>query len=421
MKRNLKYILLPAVSILAAFLAPLYGYSLDDAINEAVIRNKSVQIAERRVDSARKNLLSAAGNFLPVINLGGNITLLDEPASALPGGFETDTSYTLSGSAQLTLFAGGRNSALLRTSSLSVRIAEESLREEINNLTLSVTEAYYNAILSEKMLRLNRESEKRLKAHLEQTRKLFENGLAARFDLLRAEVQLTNISPSLIQAENMLRTSRARLSFLTGVDDIIPAENLDKRAEGISLDRALDRAAERRPELAILNYRKKLAAQNLRVNRSLGLPNLSATYNHRVEHPYRWNDEWGDTWTVGLSLNIPFFRGFKTYVDAYQSRSQIEEVRISYELMRDSVLLEVETAYYSLREEEKKIESLEKTLSQAEEALSIAETRYTNGLITHLEFMDTELSYMRSHMNLLNAYAAYNIAGARLLKASGGD
>ena len=69
--------------------------------------------------------------------------------------------------------------------------------------------------------------------------------------------------------------------------------------------------------------------------------------------------------------------------------------------------------------EEETIVSQRENLGQAEEAMQIAETRYVSGMITNLEFMDTQLALTQAKTAYLQALANYQIAKAKFVKAIG--
>lgn len=423
-------VLLISLSLLASSSQAEKGgnITIEDALEMAVSRNRTLLSAEERINEARLGQLSAAGNFLPAVSAGGSFTRLDAPRipGDMPGAFTGADSYSLTGSVQMPLFTGFRNIAAYRSASAGVALQEENYRKELNDLKLSVKEAFYNALLAEELIRLNRESEIRLEKHLEQTRTLYENGLASRLDLLRSEVQLSNLRPQVIQAENSLRMARSSLALLTGLEEK-EAKSLRPRGEltytGVeaNLERSVERALSERPEIRIIRHQKTLAEEGVTAARSASYPQVSATYNRRLEHPHGIRDEWGSSWNLMVNVSLPLFRGFSTYSEIEKARSRLSQLEHSESLLRETIRLDVENAYYTLLQEEETIAAFRKNAEQAGEALDIAETRYRSGLITNLEFMDAELSYMQAQVNLLRSKADYIIAVSRLRQASGGE
>ncbi|NLB34723.1 MAG: TolC family protein [Elusimicrobia bacterium] len=395
--------------------------TLEEALASALENNQEIRIAQSKVEAAGKEKISSMGNFLPTLSAAGTLMRPDQPQEMFPGAYTPDNTYNLTATAQLPLFTGGRNISLMKNASLQKKIAEANLLNEENKLRQRVLETFYRTLLSEKILNIQQESEKRLRNHYKQAEILYKNGLASRFDLLRAEVQLSNLAPLILQSKNAVHSARANLALLTGIKGAKPSGQLDYVKTDFNLEDSFKKALENRPDLQSIELTSKMAKTAITLTRSQGLPYLAAAYNLRYDHPYQGKDEWGDSWVASLTLNIPIFRGFSTLSDTSQARAQQKQALLSYDLYAQVVMLEVETAYYSLVEEEGKIEALRKTLSQAKEALSIAQTHYKNGLISNLEFMDTDLSFMQAQVSLMTAYTEYKIAAGRLITAVGGD
>ena len=56
----------------------------------------------------------------------------------------------------------------------------------------------------------------------------FEQGTASEYDVLRAEVQVRNLEPTLLQTENSVKLSKLQLKVLMGMDMTVEIEVTDK-------------------------------------------------------------------------------------------------------------------------------------------------------------------------------------------------
>ncbi len=409
--------------------------TLSECIRYARENNKTLLARKEEINEARMELLNAAGNFLPSITAGGNIIRLDEEPSPFPQALEelmplaadepyrTDTMYEINAQVQLPLFTGFRNRSLYRSARKSLEISKENYRKELNNLEHSVTEAFYRALLAEEIKTLNKESEKRLIRYKKQTQTLYENGLASRLDLLRSEVQVSNIRPQIIESKNNLRAARSSLAMLIGKQhrDIIPEGDLKFKRIYHDLEEAVDKALTQRPEMKMLRLQKAAAKEGITIARSAGLPQVFASYNWKTEHPDGTRDAWGDSWNIMLNLSLPIFRGFSTYSETQKAESRKKQLGHTAVQTERGIILEVENAFHELIKEEERISALRKNVEQAKEAFKMAERQYREGLINNLEFMDTELDYMQARISLFSAKADYIISESLLIKATGGE
>jgi hypothetical protein len=87
--------------------------------------------------------------------------------------------------------------------------------------------------------------------------------------------------------------------------------------------------------------------------------------------------------------------------------------------VKESIALEVRTAYLNLQDAAKRLEVARKGLEQATEALRLARVRYEAGVSLQLEISDAELAYTQAQTNLVTAQFDYLDAYAALQKAVG--
>lgn len=79
------------------------------------------------------------------------------------------------------------------------RLRRESARSSRITLVAEVKKAFYNILLAEQSLEVLRESQATVQRTVDDTRLQYDNGLASEYDLLTAQVQLSNLKPSILQ------------------------------------------------------------------------------------------------------------------------------------------------------------------------------------------------------------------------------
>jgi outer membrane protein TolC len=88
-------------------------------------------------------------------------------------------------------------------------------------------------------------------------------------------------------------------------------------------------------------------------------------------------------------------------------------------MAEDGIRLEVKALHSTLNQEQENIEYQAENVEVAEAALAMAETGYENGLVTNLEYMDTQLALTQSRVSHLSSLANHKIARAKLRQAMG--
>jgi len=420
-------ILLACLSSLPSWAEEMKELTLEKSIEIAFEGNKQILAAKEKLGIAKGKLIVARAGFLPTLSLGGNYLRLGEGQKiSVGGGSEVvvrgQDTYSATATIEQPVFTWWRTKNSYRQASSNQRVQEEDYRKERNLLRFKVTEAFYNLILAGELLNLSQESYAQMERHLRQVEERYENGLASKFDLLRARVELANLKPQLIRSKNSLILAENRfkslLAFPSRTEVRLQGE-LKYEPMKIELSQAIEEALRNRPEIISLKEQENIALAQVRLASASNKPLLSAIYNYQFQKPYHWKDEWGKEWNAMLVLQFPIFSGFSTKGKVLQSRAQFKEVRYNLEDKNEEIELEVREIYLNLHQEEETIISQRENVGQAEEAMRIAEKRYTSGMITNLEFMDAQLAVTQAKTDYLQALANYLIAKAKLIKAMG--
>ncbi len=330
--------------------------------------------------------------------------------------------YLLRLNLQQPLFTWGKLFNAYRLAGLNLEAQKAAYEQARQEIKLQALAAFYQALLAEKTANLLKESYEQLQRHVQQVQKLYDNGLASRLDLMRARVSLTNMANQVTQVENGAELARAALRNLTGIPrttTIIFAEELHPDTTPIETLGALDTARQYRPELVQLRRLTQMADINVRIARTANLPSLFASSNLDYKKPLGFQDKWGKDWNATLGVSWPLFTGLGNLHKLRQAQSRYRQIRWSEKMVEDAIALDVQVAINNLLQEEKNIAYQGENVQLAEEAFRLAEEKYQNGLITNLEFLDTQLALTQSRLSYFTALANYQVARAKYLRAIG--
>jgi len=283
-------------------------------------------------------------------------------------------------------------------------------------LTLDVTQAYYDAALSERLLLIARGTLLLADSTYEQTRLARQVGAQPEFDVLRAQVSRDNQRAVVIQRESDRETAFLRLKQLlnlplsqaltlsTPVDDsilpVVPA--LDT-----VVNRTLDTATASRAPVRQAEASVEEQEQRLRVARAERYPavTLSSSFA-RLGYPSdvfpSWNDFVTD-WTVGLTVKVPLFTGGRIGGSVKSASATAEDSRIRLRQTRERTEVDTRTALERLRAATAAWEASQGTVAQAERAYAIAEIRFREGISTQTELADARLALEQARANRATA------------------
>ncbi len=419
--RSARSALLPQVNTTLAYTKTLRsvfqnsGFQLPDSLKFEPDSTASVTQRLRYLEDKTPNAaLGALGNLF------GN----------LPFGREN----TWVAGAQLSqpVFAGGAISSGIQLAEHAAEAAEAGLVEARSDIVLQVREAYYAAALAAQAESIMAASVQLASEHLARVQLVHESGQASELDVLRAEVELDNLRPQLVQVENARELAQLNLkrlvnvpvdapllltTSLTGTDPDLPAPaavHLPTLAEAAPLlaRRAAVRAAEE--QVAMRGEQADIA-------RAAFLPKLALTGNfQRQAFPVGlMPQDWRDDWNVGFAVSWPLFQGFRRGAELDAAKAQVREAELGAAQLREGVRIEYEQAYGELERARVQIAAARKTVGQAERVYDLTELRYREGLATQLDVSDARLGLQQARMNEVTAQHDFYGALARAERALG--
>jgi outer membrane protein TolC len=376
---------------------------------------------DQRVDSLEKQM-QCQTNTNPFAAFG-----------SLPFGRANE--WTFGFSVSQTVFAGGRLWAQNHAASAGRRVAEIALNESRAQLALQVTQAYYDAALSDRMLRISQASLAQAQGTLDQAQLAEQVGEKPEFDLLRARVARDNQRAMAIQQQASRNQAFDRLKQLLGLPmdstvdlttplgDSLPSlpaalVNLVSEHEVQPFpvgDTSVVARAPVRQAMATLQVQQDQAS----VARSARFPSLVLSSQYaRVAYPSSGLPSWSQfltNWTVGVSLQIPVFTGGRIHGDELVAQANVMEAQAQLKQTQELAELDNRSALDALRSAQASWQASAHTVEQATQAYSIAEVRYREGISTQLELDDSRILLQQSEANRAQAARDLQVARARVL------
>lgn len=341
-------------------------------------------------------------------------------------GFGSKNGYTLALSGSQNLFTGGRLSGMIATANATHRSARIELSAQQAQLRLDVTSAYYDASLSDRLLSIAQSSLQQTQDLLKQTQLQQQVGNTSEFDLLRAQVSVSNQLPVVIQAQSAREVAYLKLKQLlklpyeqqialtTSVEDSTAAPPGVDLARAQSPDTLTDHRAPVREASEAVTAQKG----QLKVARSERIPTLAlSTAYSRLAYPSSGLPSLADfqpNWTVTLSTSFPIFLGGKIHGDEMIAKSNVRDAEARLEQAREGAALDSRVALNTLRQAEATLAASAGTASQAQRAYQIAEVRFKEGISTQLELNDTRNQLAQALVNRAQASRDVQVARVRL-------
>jgi outer membrane protein TolC len=117
---------------------------------------------------------------------------------------------------------------------------------------------------------------------------------------------------------------------------------------------------------------------------------------------------------VGLNLKVPIFNGWQTTSRVNQAEIDLEKVREQYSLTNNSLKNQLEGILLGIKETRFQIDAYSSTIEQAQTGYDISLKRYSSGIGTQLETIDSLVELTRARVNYLNSIFDYYVLHAEL-------
>ena len=430
--------LLSVLSVICAYCAEISepaarSMTIKDAINTALMNNKSVQIQEEELIFSRANKLYANSLFLPQLTAAFGYTLNDAVLSSPqmpdsrkdPGiftGYKNDNSATLS--LDESIYNGGANIANLEQAKLQIKIQEETLRATKLEVGFETKRLFYGLLLAYETKRIAEDLVKQAQEHYDETKAMFGQGTASKFDVLQSKVQVSRLMPQLVNADNAIDLLMAEFKKLLSIDmrENIKADGkLNYTLIEIKEDGFLREAYRRNPQMILKLLGVSLNKWAIEFAKSGWLPQVSAN----ASYAYSSNDLGDminprhDNWAVGVRASIALFDGFATKAKVDEAKARYNQANLQKEDTVEQIALDIKNACIDLRNAKAIIDSQADSIVEAKEALRLSEVRYVNGVGINLDIFDAEVALAQVEQALAQGIYDYIVASAELDRAMG--
>jgi TolC family type I secretion outer membrane protein len=423
-----RFIIMVVLSTLVFALSPIHAETaklgLHDCIDIALKNQPAIRVAQENVYAGRGRETQALSPFLPQVIASTGYS--EDHAIGGAFGDSITKSYTTTLSVNQLLYDFGKTGSAFDAARWSTRSSQRDLDRTIQDVILTVKQAYYALLAAKKLVLVAQKTVEQTESHLRQAQAFYRAGSKPRFDVTRAEVEVNNANLGLINAKNSVRIRTITLNNAMGVDPGKQTEiddTLPPPFDMPTLEKAEEETLKNRPEMLKAEADIEAAKYRVRSEESNYFPTLSArgAYNWSTGTaemgPFKGDLQ--NSWNAGVTLTIPLFQGGLTRGRVSEARANLIALEAQRDVMRQSILLEVNQAYADLEGATARVNVMESSLLKARENLEIAQGRYEAGVGPYIEVTDAQLSAVNAETDRIQALYDYYLAGARLLKAMG--
>ncbi|QDO93003.1 TolC family protein [Formosa sediminum] len=344
------------------------SFTLQEAIDYALVNNRNVKNAMRDIEIAKKEKWETTATGLPQINANVDYqNWLKQQVSLLPaelfGGeagtfipVEFSTKQNIGATATLSqLLFDGSYLVGLQAAKVYLEISENSKVKTDLEIRKAVINAYGNVLLTEESLKILESNRDILESNLNEVQKTFENGLEEEESVEQIKITLSGLISDLNNVKRLNILSYQMLNITLGIDlnsDTTLTDNLETLAlQYTSLDALnADESVENTIDYRIAENDVESNALLVKLAMSQGMPTLSAFINGGYNAYgetfafFNNNQKWFGSSLFGVSLNIPIFSSLGRSAATQIAKINLEKSNENLEETEQQLKLQIATA-----------------------------------------------------------------------------
>ncbi len=393
-------------------------WSLQDCIDYAALNNLTVLDAQLDASSAAVNYKQSKQQRLP--NLTGSASesysrgySIDPITSNYVNQdiFSTSTSLNTS----ITLFQGSQLNNQIDQNALLLDQSALFIEEAKNNITLSLTEAYLQALYYKEAIAVAENTLAGSQQESKIAKSRYDAGAIAKKDYSDALSQEASNNYELIQAQN---SYEAQLLLLRQLLELEPETNfdivdpdIDYNGSTLLLDKVdvYHNALNTLPEIAASKLDIDISEKDLEIAKGAYLPTLSLTgslgsgYTSIQDMSFTDQFDINFNQRLGLSLSVPIFNRGQTKANVQNAKINIEKANIALRTQEKELYNKVETAWRNARSSQEQLLAAEAARNAAKDSYELAQKQYEVGAINTTDLVLTQNTYSNAEQNYIQA------------------
>ncbi len=411
--------------------------TLNQAVRMGLENSKQLKVAYAKTQEAQSQLAQAKQRQYPTVDMSAAYLRVNSPhivthfapprndtgqptATATP-----EVSQVAYGIVNVTqpLFTGFRLHHSVEAAAYLKRAAELNAESQKEDIALNIVAAYYNFYKLEAAHDLVEQSLEQAQQRVKVFANLEHNGVITRNDLLKAQLQQSNIELTLVDIDNNIEVANFDLGILLGLPEntVISIDTTQISDVAPTAEQAafyLQQAQTNRLDLKAASTSEKAAHANTQATKGGYYPSVAITGGYVNAHiPGLLTVTNAVNAGVGLQYSLSGI--FDTRHQVQEARARQDESALTTAMQADQIKSEVFKDYADYQKSLKKIETLKVASQQAAENFRITQNNYNNSLALITDLLDAEVARLQTRVDQLHAKADAQLSFYQLEKAAG--
>ncbi|MCO6163119.1 TolC family protein [Flavobacterium sp. NRK F7] len=377
--------------------------SLEEAIRMGVSQSNQAILADTKVKTSEWELKTVKNNQLPNLSVSGQYFRLTQAKikgnlAPQSGGNGLDINQLMIGQATATIpvFNGFKIQNGIEAAK-SINKAEISHAQHTKEqVALAVTQLYYGLYKTNQMIQLTEDFLKTAQQRVLDFQAMEDNGLLAHNDLLKAQLQESNIQLSLATAKKNYSVLNYQLANLLQLPEgtviEIPENSVEKTTDIVT------ETTTERKDLEALQYQEEALKSNIKIAKGNYLPSINLIGGYialDVKNAFTITN----AMNFGAGISYDFSSLFKNKKEVEKAKSKTLETTQQIAILTDKIKEEIQeaNANYELAVQQKEVYL--KAQEQATENYRIVKDKYDNGLSTTNDLLEADVDQIQAKIN----------------------
>jgi len=436
-------------------------FTIDECIDYALNNDPEVKIAKQQVNVYKSRIGQAKSDYFPRLGAG---TRYNFAHNKVDDNSASQNTFGVDATVNQLIWNFGKTGAKINMQKYNEQSSEFDLEFEILVTVYKVKMAYYEVLAAKAGHSVSRKTVRINKLNYERTKALFEEGLKSKIDVVNAEVNYTDSKIQLVAAEHAYEVAKINLAnsmyytegtdfeventenfnlkipdytpaqvdlkkvpqlkdgsssemiLTSGIEKIDVLKDFDFKPYTTSVEDAVERAYQNRPDLKSLQLVLKASDESLKAIKRSWYPDLGASAGYGFTNN---TDATSNSFKVSAGLEF-------TGVNAMDVKYKIDEGKAYYDIAgnnvdftKKNIYFEVNNSYVNMKQLERRIPLMAHKVEQTLENFQLADGRYTVGLGNYIELQDAQVNYNNAQLEFIQCVFKYNVAREEFLKSMG--
>lgn len=412
-------------------------FSLREAIDFALQNNRTAINATRDIEAAKKQKWETTATGLPQINIATDYqNFLKQQVQLIPaeffGGnagefaevtFGTKQNVTATATLSQLLFDGSYIVGL-QSAKVYLQISENAKIKTDLEVRKAVINAYGNVLLAEETTAILNKNITILNDNLNETTKIYENGLEEEESVEQLKITLSSLESSLRNSERLKTLAYQMLNIILGLD-LNTTTTLTDNLETLTAQNMMDMALLNADESVENTIDYKIAENNmtstellLKLEKSKFLPTLSAFVNggyNGFGDQFKFlnkEQDWFGSSLFGVSLNIPVFSSFGKQAATQRAKINLEKAKTELTETEQQIKLEIDNAKSEYQFAIEDYDNKKENLNLAERIEAKNQTKFFEGIGSSFDLRQAQTQlytaqqeFLQAMLNVINSKA----------------